>query len=199
MKSTFITAAAVGFGVTAFLAGAAFSGQDVEEKKPGLLTPPPPPPQLKALDVFVGTWRGAYEHLPAMFGEAATGTGQGTTKWVLDGRFIKGEGTGTSSYGTHRSIWLMTYDPMMQAYRWFSFDSFGTCEIATMTHDPKTRTWTALADGFDFTTGKPAKSKYTLHFLSDNKMEWRWYMRAEGEADFKQLMKGIDTRVPEKP
>jgi hypothetical protein len=93
----------------------------------------------------------------------------------------------------------MTYDPTMQSYRSFGFDNFGMCEVATMTHDPKTRTWTALSDGFDFTTGKPAKNKYTMHIVSDDKMEWHWYMKAEGETEWKELMRGTDKRVPQKP
>lgn len=200
MKNTFVVAAVMALGVTAFLAGTAISGEGQEEKKASPpMPPPPPPPQLKALDVFVGEWRGEYEHLPAMFGQTATGTGQGKTEWVLDGRFVKGEGSGTSSYGTHKAIWMMTYDPMMQSYRSFSFDNFGTCDIATMTHDPKTRTWTSLSDGLDFASGRPGKNKVTMRFISDDRMEWHWYIKAEGETEFKLLMKGTDTRVPEKP
>ena|GEM_PF-6539134 len=199
MKNTFLVAAAAALGVTALLAVTAISGEGEVKKKTGPpMAPPPPPLQLKALDVFVGEWRGEYEHLPSMFGEAATGTGQGKTEWVLDGRFVRGEGTGTSSYGTHRCIWFMTYDPMMQSYRSFSFDNFGTCDVGTMTHDPKTRTWTSLSDGFDFTTGKPGKNKCTMRFVSSDKMEWHWYMKVEGETDFKLLMRGTDTRLPEK-
>lgn len=196
MKNTFVVVAAVVLGVTAFLAGTAISSQGVEEKKVGPpMAMPPPPPQLKALDAFVGDWRGEYEHLPAMFGEATPGTGRGKTEWVLDGRFVMGEGTGTSSYGTHKAIWLMTYDPKMQSYRSFSFDNFGTCEIATATHDPKDRTWTFLSDGYHFASGEPCKYKYTMRFVSDDKMEWHWYAKAEGETDFELLMRGTDTRV----
>ena len=200
MKNAFVVAAALALGMTAFLAGTATSGEGQEEKQASPpMPPPPPPPQLRALDGFVGEWRGEYEHLPAMFGQATTGTGKGKTEWVLDGRFVKGEGTGTSSYGTHKSIWLMTYDPMMQSYRFFSFDNFGTCDIATVTQDPKTRTWTSLSDGFDFNSGRPGKNKVTMQFTSNDRMEWHWYMKAEGTTEFKLLMKGTDTRVPEKP
>ena len=69
-KSVVVTMAAV-ICVTAFLAGRAVSGQGEEKAKMREM----PPPQLKALDAFAGEWRGAYEHLPAMFGEPGTGTG----------------------------------------------------------------------------------------------------------------------------
>jgi hypothetical protein len=63
------------FGVAAFWAGTAMSGQGEETGKPAVPEAPPPPAQLENLEAFVGQWRGAYEFMPAMFGESGKGTG----------------------------------------------------------------------------------------------------------------------------
>ena len=200
MKNKSVVVLTVVLGVMAFVAGTAISGEGVEEKQAGQdMAPPPPPAQLKALEAFVGEWRGEYEHLPAMFGESAMGTGRGKTDWVLDGWFVKSEGIGTSSFGTHKSIWLATYDPKTRSYRSFSFDNFGTVDIGTLTHDPKTGTWTALSDGVDIKTGQPNENKFTMHFVNNDKMEWQWFAKGQGETEYTMLMKGTDTRVQRKP
>ena len=193
-KSVVVTMAAV-ICVTAFLAGRAVSGQGEEKAKMREM----PPPQLKALDAFAGEWRGAYEHLPAMFGEPGTGTGKFHCEWVLDDWFLMGRGTSTSSLGTHQLVWMATYDCRMQAYRSFSFDNHGECTVATMTYEPETKTWIEHSDGVHFMSGKPAKNKSTMRFVGKDKLEWEWHQKIEGETEFKLMMKGADTRVSEKP
>ena len=73
MKNKIVVITGFAVGVTAFLAGTALSGEGEKDKQAKMPEPPPPPAELKALNAFVGQWRGTYEHLPAMFGEAATG------------------------------------------------------------------------------------------------------------------------------
>lgn len=196
MKRQVAVVAVVAVGITAFLVGAAFAGEAEEEMHAKMPPEPPAPPgELKALDVFVGEWRGEYEHLPAMFGEAAKGTGRGKCEWILDNWVLKWEGSGTSTYGTHKAVSLTTYDPQMQTYRSYEFDNFGMVAVSTMTYDRPTKTWTLTSDGMNFTTGQPAKNKSTLRFVSDDKFEWEWSQQTEGETEFKPLMRGTDTRV----
>ena len=195
-KNVLILSIAVGLGVTAFLAGTAVSGEAEEMK--AKMAEMPPPPQLTALDAFVGEWRSAYEHLPAMFGEPGKGIGDFHCKWVLDNRFLMGELTSNSSFGTYQFVWMATYDPTMQSYRSFGFDNHGTCNVATMVYQPESKTWIEVSDGFDM-AGKPAKNKTTMRFAGKDKLEWEWYQKTEREAEFKLLMRGTDTRVPQSP
>lgn len=198
MKNMFAITIVVALGLTAFVAGTALSGEG-QEKKVEMPEMPVPPPQLKALDGFVGEWRSAYEHLPAMFGQPGMGTGKFNSEWVLDGWFLMGKGTSTSSFGTHKMVWMATYDPKMQAYRSFSFDNYGMSTVATMTYQPETKTWTETSDGIDFKSGKPAKNRSTMRFVSEKKLEWEWHQKVEGETEFTMMMKGTDTRVPKRP
>ena len=200
MKKAFLVTTIVAFGLTAFVAGTAFSGEGSDEKKPGMPgMQPPPPPELKALGVFAGDWRGMYEYLPAMFGQPGTGTGKFHCEWVLDNWFLMGKGASTSSFGPHKFVWLATYDPKMQAYRSFGFDNHGMCTIAEMTYQPETKTWIENSEGIDFMTGKPAKNRSTMRFVSKDKLEWEWHQKVEGATEFKLLMKGTDTRVSAMP
>ena len=204
MKKAFVVTVIVAFGLTAFVAGTAFSGEEPAEKKPGMpgipgMQPPPPPPELKALQAFVGDWRGMYEFLPEMFGQPGTGTGKFHAEWVLNDRFLMGKGKSTSTFGPHEVVWLSTYDPKTQAYRSFSFDSHGTWTLAEMTYDAATKTWSETSDGMDFMTGKPAKNKSIMRFVGKDKLEWEWHQKVEGATEFKMLMKGTDTRVSAMP
>ena len=145
--------------------------------------------------MFVGDWQSAYEHLPAMFGEAGAGAGEFHCEWVLDNRFLMGRGSSTGSFGPYESIWMATYDPIMQAYRSFHFDNFGMCNIATLTYQPEAKTWIETSEGIDFMSGKPAENKSTMRFVSKDRLEWEWHQKVEGETEFKPMMKGSDTRV----
>ena len=198
MKSKLLVVVAIGIGVTAFLAGTALSGEGDQEKQ-AAIPEMPPPPQLKALEAFVGDWRYNFEHLPAMFGEPGKGSGMGHAEWVLDGWFVMSKTSSTGSFGSYKDIWLATYDPWMQTYRSFMFDNHGSCDTATMSYEPETKTWTMGYEGFDFMAGKPAKNKNTMRFVTPDKVEWQWHQKTEGETEFKLMMRGTDTRVPKKP
>jgi hypothetical protein len=195
MKNMLAITIVVAFGLTAFVAGTAVSGEGQEEKKVQMPQMPAPPPQLKALDAFVGEWRGVYEHLPAMMGQPGTGTGKFQSEWVLDGWYLMGKGVSTGTFGAHEMVWLATYDPKMQAYRSFSFDNHGNTTIAEMAYQPASRTWIETSEGIDFKTGKPAKNKSTMRFVGKDKLEWEWLQKVEGATEFTLMMKGTDTRV----
>lgn len=199
MKKAFAVTTVVVFGLTAFVAGTAVSGEGQDEKKAGMPEIQPPPPQLKALGAFAGDWQSAYEHLPAMFGEPGRGTGKFHCEWALDDWFLMGEGTSTSSFGPHKFVWMVTYDSKMPAYRSCSFDNHGMCTIATMTYQPETKTWIETSDGINFVSGKPAKNRTTMRFVSKDKLEWEWHQKVEGETEFTLMMKGTDTRVRTTP
>ena len=202
MRKSLVVVMAAAICVTVLLGGGAVWGQLEEKQEPKepkkvkMPEIPAPPVQLKALNAFVGDWRSAYEHLPAMFGEPGTGTGEFHCEWVLDNWFVMGKGSSTGSFGTHKSMWMVTYDPKMQTYRSFAFDNYGTCSTATMTHDPETNTWLQTSDGVDFKSGKPAEIKSMMRFVGKDKLEWEWRQKAEGETEFTLMMKGVDTRVP---
>jgi hypothetical protein len=195
MKKIFVVALLAAIGVTAFWAGSAVSGQEEEAKKPEIPMPPPKPAELKALDAFVGDWKSEFEFLPAMFGSPGKGMGKFHCEWVLDGWFLMGKGSATSTFGPHESIWLATYDPKMGKYRSFSFESYGQTEIATMTYDAATETWTTTSEGMDYQTGKPTDNKFTMRFVEKDKLEYEWQQKVQGQTEFTPMMKGTDTRV----
>jgi hypothetical protein len=195
MTRKYAVAVLAAVAVTGFLAGTVFSVQAGDQEKGEVPQPPPPPKELKALEAFVGQWRSSFEFMPAMFPQGGQGTGVGSCEWVLDNRFVMSKGEATSSVGPFEWVWVGTYDPMMQSYRSFEFNSHGEVGIATMSYDANTKTWTSFSDGVDM-TGKPAKNKGTMRFLGKDKMEWEWFQKPEGAADFAQMMKGTDVRVP---
>lgn len=194
MKGKYLFVALLIVGAVGFLTGTVFSGEGDDQEAAPPPQAPPPPPELKALEPFVGQWGSSFEFLPAMFGQPGEGTGRGTSEWVLDNRFVLSRGRASSSFGDHEWIGLMTYDPMMKAYRSFSFDSHGMCDIATMAYDASSGTWTTLADGYDM-NGKPAQSQATMRFVSRDKMEWEWSIKPEGGTEFVVMMKGTDSRM----
>lgn len=180
---------------TAFCVGTVVSGQSQEAPEGKPAGPPLPPAELKALDAFVGEWRSVYEFTPAFMGESGTGTGFGTSEWVLGNWFLKTTFKATGDMGEYEMIGMLTYDPVAKIYRSYSFESYGMVEEATMTYEPGTKTWTTLSDGIDYQTGKPLKNRYVMRFVSPDKLEWDWSIQREGETDFALAMKGTDTRV----
>lgn len=199
MKSKFSVIVLVVVGVTAFLAGVAFSGEgDQEKPETKVAEAPPPPKELEALEAFAGGWKSVVEFLPAMLGQAGKGASHSTSEWVLDHRFLMTMGTTISSFGTYEHISLMTYDPMMKSYRSFTFDNQGMYDVATVTHEPDTNTWTMISEGFEIMSGKPARNKTTIRVIGDDKIEWEWSQKPEGSTEFKLLMKGTDKRVTRK-
>jgi hypothetical protein len=89
---------------------------------------------------------------------------------------------------------MMTYDPMMQTYKWFEFDVHGMYNIAVADYDPNSETWTFTSDTHDM-AGKPTKSKYLVRFADKNTMEWEWSMKPQDASDFALWMKGTKKRV----
>jgi hypothetical protein len=195
MRKIFVVALLAAIGVTAFWAGSAVSGQEEEAKKPQMPMMPPKPAELKALDVFVGDWKSEFEFLPAMMGSPGKGMGKFHCDWVLDGWFIMGKGMATSNLGPHESIWIATYNPKMQKYQSYSFESHGENTVTPMTYDPATQTWMTVSQGTDMKSGKPAEDKMTMKFTSKDTLEWEWLQKVEGAEEYTLMMKGTDTRV----
>ena len=181
MNRKVMLTALVVLGVTALWAGVAVSGQEEEKQAAPSAMPlmPPPPPQLRALNDFIGQWKGTYEFLPAMMGQPGQGTGVSDYEWVLDGRFVMIKMKGTGSFGDYEMITMMTYDVTARTYRSYGFDNMGMVDIADGAYDAGAKTWTFTSDSMDM-MGKPAKSKYVTRLAGPDKMEWQWSQKSEG-------------------
>jgi hypothetical protein len=180
---------------TAFCVGTVVSGQSQEPPEGTPPGPPPPPAEIKALSAFVGEWRSAYEFMPAFMGQAGTGTGHTTCEWVLDGWYVMSKFEGTSTMGGYEAIGMMTYNPARKTYRSFHFSDHGDSDVADMTYEPESKTWTMSSEGPDPMTGKVMKNRNVMRFISPDQLEWEWSGQREGESGFAVFMKGTDTRV----
>lgn len=95
--------------------------------------PPKPVAELKVLDRIVGTWSAEYTCKPGVWmpdGKKSSGTVK--YEWILDGRYLQGKTSGFSDKS--ESIWLITYDPQMAAYRTWWFGTLGQAETRGQWH-----------------------------------------------------------------
>lgn len=125
--------------------------------------PPAKPPELKVLERFIGKWKIETISKPAEWTpKEERFTGTSTNEWVLDGWFqhhkVKDD------QGTE-GIELLTFDPRMKTYRYWSFFSNGLIKEMTGEWDEKSKTFTTKAD-----IGNGITVVGKMHFIdSDNR------------------------------
>ena len=137
---------------------------DPGKEKPG--DAPAEPPELKVLHHFVGTWTTELIQKRAEWTpKEVRVTGNDTTEWVLDGRFIQSKTR--SADGTSENIRLATYDAQKKEHRRWSFDSGGAFNEARGQRDEgsKTLTWEGRAG-----EGIPVVIK--VRVVDRNTIEW---------------------------
>ena len=138
-------------------------GWAVSHAEEGAVGPAPHPPELRVLDRWRGSWDvEARRRVP----QPATITYIDQYEWALGGRFIRGQ-AGPKSDGS-ASTSMATYDPQLNAYRFWSFDSSGLAfELIPAHWDEASRTmkW----DGGLFS---PVSITGRVQFVDDDTIRW---------------------------
>lgn len=125
------------------------------------------PPALDDLDVFVGTWQGSAEERLAETDEVTRYEGTSIITWEADRRILVERSTLTRNGEPLSYIAVTGWDPRLQTFRTWKFDSHGgVIDSESWWHEPGTNSWHIILEGRETTLDK------TLT-ISDDKNEIR--------------------------
>jgi hypothetical protein len=200
MKSMLIVLAAVGLCAPALAQ---------EAKKPGAPAPKPEKPAEKAgqppamdaevlaaimpnenhkrLEPFVGAWNVDVTSQMAPGQPPEHSTGESVQRWVLDGRFILQEHTGSMMNMPFKGLGLWGYDNVDKQYVGIWGDTMGTGLMqSTGQYDDKTKSWTMLGS-FKDPSGTVIKTREVITLVSNDKHTFDFYMPGPDGKDVKAM------------
>ncbi len=146
---------------------------------------PDRPDELKAYDVFVGSWTWEAEMLNA---EAPHNkwTGTASWRWTLDDRCLHGTISGASGDTKYDSAGIWSWHPKNKKYIWWMFNNWGYPEQGSASYNEADKTWTMpyTSVGLDGTT---SYGVHTLKVVDNDMLEWRLDEWADMAHWFKKL------------
>ena len=141
----------------------------------------------KRLDPFVGEWN--VEAVTQMGPDAPkeTTTGHSSVKWVLDGRFLLQEHTGTMMGMPFHGLGTWGYDNVKKEYvgTWMDTSSTGIMS-STGAYDTTTKTWT-MKGSFQDPTGQTWKTREVLKWVNPNTHTFDFYQTGPDGKEFKSM------------
>jgi hypothetical protein len=126
---------------------------------------PPLPSELKILERMIGNWDAtSVSKVAEWTPQEVRTTSKVTRKWILDGYFV--QDTAEISDGT-QSIALTSYDPQMNAYRAWWFNSEGNKSKSTGQWDSGSKTISYTSD-----LGNGITVRNSVRFIDMDNEEW---------------------------
>ena len=148
-----------------------------------------PGPNHKLLDYSVGTWDTLVRTWDQKTGETQESTGKSTSKWVLDGHYVKTKYTGEFMGMPFEGIGICGYDNIKKTFVSTWMDSMSTGIVTEQgSYDPASKTFTFKSE-FPDPSGKTIKSKSTIKIIDNNKHVLTMYHSEPGKDE---LVKGLE-------
>ena len=103
-------------------------------------------PEMSVFAFQAGTWDDRLTiNIPAT-GKVLTASGETTSRWILDGRFLESDAIATTPSGTVVKVrMLTTYNLAKKKYSSWSFSPDGDCSLGEGTWDEKRREWSHVS------------------------------------------------------
>ena len=156
--------------------------------------PPRPGAEHQQLAALVGTWSSTGESTANPIEPAQKWTAGIKAEW-FPGRFAVVMNTTSkgSVVGDSVALDVITYDPVVKGYTWYSLDSLGSTGLGrgSITGNTLTVVWDVPAKG------KVYKLRGTLKGLGSDKMLWTQEYSEDGKA-WKLYARATDTRIKSK-
>jgi hypothetical protein len=141
----------------------------------------------KRLEVFVGAWNVDVTSQMDPSQPAEHTTGESIQRWVLDGRFVMQEHSGTMMNMPFKGLGLWGYDNVEKKYIGVWGDTMGTGLMnSSGQYDEKTKSWTMLGS-FKDPGGQEIKTKEVITVLSNDKHTFDFYMVGPDGKDTKAM------------
>ena len=155
---------------------------------------PERPAELDRLDMFLGEWETTGTIDLAMLDGPSATSGRNRAEWTLDGYILEDKADlDMGPFGRMKGTTLWTYDPAIDRYRMWWFDTMGETSAVVATFDEARQTWRMKAAGQKY--GRRTSGRGTIRRIDDNTLEWTWdEASASGLIRFAK-MRGISRRV----
>jgi hypothetical protein len=147
-----------------------------------------PSPEVKKLGYFVGKWVAKGMILPGSWGAGGKFRWTETTKWMAGHFFVIGSWDfqmPDELGGDGEEIFLMGYDPNLNAYTFDAFSSQGLHQVSRGTLQGDTWIW--ISEGTF--SGKSAHQKMTMKVLSPTRYTLKFEVSCDAAA-WKVFMEG---------
>jgi len=152
--------------------------------------PPKPGPEYQKLAYFAGKWTSEADMKPSSFGPGGKYSSLSTCEW-LDGNFaLVCHTDGETHTGSVKGLSIMTWDPAVKTYTYFSTNSWGQGGFSRGKVEGDTWTW----NNETTMNGKPMVVRFTLKQISPDVATYKLEMGAPGEP-LKVMMDGRQNRV----
>ena len=141
----------------------------------------------KRLAPFIGTWDVDSTSQMDPSQPAEHTKGESTQRWVLGGRFVLQEYTGTMMGMPFEGMGLWGYDNVEKRYvgTWGDSTSTGLMSSAGQ-YDDSTKSWTMLGS-FKDPAGNTIKTREVITIVSNDKHTFEFYMPGPDGKDFKAM------------
>ncbi len=163
------------------------TGQPSEAEMKAWMEASTPGANHKRLDAFVGEW--SVESVTQMAPDAPkeTTTGHSSMKWVLDGRFLLQEYSGTMMGMPFHGLGTWGYDNIKKEYVGTWMDSSSTSIMNnTGSYDEATKAWT-MKGTFQEPSGQVIQTREVIKFTDANKHTFDFYMTGPDGKEFKSM------------
>jgi hypothetical protein len=147
----------------------------------------------KRLDPFVGAWEVEVGNQFDPSKPAEKSQGQTITHWVLDGRYLLQEHTGTMMGFPFKGLGLWGYDNVAKQYVGIWSDTMTTGYMtSTGQYDEKTKSWTMVGSYTD-PMGKVVRTREVITLVSNDKNTFDFYQSGPDGKEYK-AMSAVYTR-----
>ncbi len=141
----------------------------------------------KRLEPFIGAWDVDVTSQMDLSQPAEHTKGESTQRWVLGGRFVLQEHTGTMMNMPFQGLGLFGYDNVDKQYIGTWGDTMGTGLMQSAgQYDEKTKSWTMLGS-FKDPSGQVIKTREVITLLSNDKHTFEFYMPGADGKDLKAM------------
>ena len=175
------------------------AGQPSEAEMKAWMEASTPGENHKRLDPFVGEWNVKMTTQMAPDAPKEETTGQMTNKWVLDGRFLLQEYTGTMMGMPFNGLGTWGYDNVKKEYigSWMDTSSTGAMN-STGQYDAATKAWT-MKGSFLEPSGKAIPTRQVIKIVDPNTHTFEFYMPGPDGKEFKSMMLTYTRKTAARP
>ena len=141
-----------------------------------------------ALEPLVGSWSHDITFWQSPDGEPMKMTATSEAKWIMDGRYVQADYTGSFMGMPFTGRETTGYDNAGEEYVSVWIDNMSTAPmISTGTYDPETKTLTLSGTSVDPMSGEEIEQESTVKVLDDGSLHYESYMLGPDGERFKHM------------
>jgi len=141
----------------------------------------------KVLENLVGSWDYSLKYWSSPDTPPEESTGTNEVKWILGGRFLEMNVTGTAMGQPFEGMGILGYDNAKKEYVNTWLDNMGTGIMsATGTYDPETKTMTEMGTYTDPMAGTQ-QFKSVTKFVDEDHFTYEMYTYAPDGSEFRNM------------